>query len=169
VSGKELKDWQVEAFQLGRPAQYFMSQAPGGSGKSLLMVFAALKLRLQESLHAPTVIIVVDRIDLDTQITATFNATDVPNLVPVENRAELERLLAQGARKVILIGPAARSRSEARSMSVLARSMSSAACRSGFQTTVSMVVGASVRSIGLSPSIGPTRPRLREHRSSCRR
>ncbi len=73
-----------------------------GSGKSLLMVFAALKLRLQESLHAPTVIIVVDRIDLDTQITATFNATDVPNLVPVENRAELERLLAQDARKVII-------------------------------------------------------------------
>nr|WP_302551960.1 hypothetical protein [uncultured Bilophila sp.] len=26
----------------------------------------------------PTVIIVVDRIDLDTQITATFNATDIP-------------------------------------------------------------------------------------------
>jgi type I restriction enzyme R subunit len=73
-----------------------------GSGKSLLMVFAALKLRMHEALRNPTVIIVVDRIDLDTQITATFNAADVPNLVPVENRAELERLLAQDARKVII-------------------------------------------------------------------
>ena len=31
----------------------------------------------------PTVLIVVDRIDLDTQITATFNAADVPNMVGV--------------------------------------------------------------------------------------
>ncbi len=31
------------------------------------------------TLGNPTVLIVVDRIDLDTQITATFNAADVPN------------------------------------------------------------------------------------------
>jgi type I restriction enzyme R subunit len=37
-----------------------------GSGKSLLMVFAAQKLRLHPKLGNPTVIIVVDRIDLDT-------------------------------------------------------------------------------------------------------
>ncbi|RUM92214.1 MAG: hypothetical protein DSZ23_00900, partial [Thermodesulfatator sp.] len=36
-----------------------------GSGKSLLMVFAAQKLRLQPALRNPTVIIVVDRRDLD--------------------------------------------------------------------------------------------------------
>ena len=47
-----------------------------GSGKSLLMVFAAQKLRFHPQLDNPTVIIVVDRIDLDTQITATFNAAD---------------------------------------------------------------------------------------------
>ena len=58
-----------------------------GSGKSLLMVFAAQKLRLHEKLLNPTVLIVVDRIDLDTQITATFNATDVPNMVGVATRA----------------------------------------------------------------------------------
>jgi hypothetical protein len=51
-----------------------------GSGKSLLMVFAAQKLRMHPKLGNPTVIIVVDRIDLDTQITATFNASDVPNI-----------------------------------------------------------------------------------------
>ena len=43
-----------------------------GSGKSLLMVFAAQKLRMRADLKNPTVMIVVDRIDLDTQITATL-------------------------------------------------------------------------------------------------
>ena len=41
-----------------------------GSGKSLLMLFAARKLRLHPALGNPTVIIVVDRVDLDTQIAA---------------------------------------------------------------------------------------------------
>ena len=39
-----------------------------GSGKSLLMVFAAQKLRHDPLLKSPTVIVLVDRIDLDTQI-----------------------------------------------------------------------------------------------------
>ena len=73
-----------------------------GSGKSLLMVFAAQKLRLHEKLLNPTVLIVVDRIDLDTQITATFNATDVPNMVGVATRQELQTLLGQDVRKVLI-------------------------------------------------------------------
>jgi type I restriction enzyme R subunit len=73
-----------------------------GSGKSLLMVFAAQKLRLHPQLGNPTVIIVVDRIDLDTQITATFNAADVPNMVGVETRQELQTLLGQDVRKVLI-------------------------------------------------------------------
>ena len=73
-----------------------------GSGKSLLMVFAANKLRLHPALGNPTVIIVVDRIDLDTQITATFNAADVPNTVPARTRGELQYLLARDSRKVII-------------------------------------------------------------------
>jgi type I restriction enzyme R subunit len=73
-----------------------------GSGKSLLMVFAAQKLRLHPKLGNPTVMIVVDRIDLDTQITATFNAADVPNMVGVADRKELQTLLAQDVRKVLI-------------------------------------------------------------------
>lgn len=73
-----------------------------GSGKSLLMVFAAQKLRMQRDLKNPTVIIVVDRIDLDTQISATFHASDIPNLVKADTRAELERLLKQDTRKIII-------------------------------------------------------------------
>ena len=73
-----------------------------GSGKSLLMVFAAQKLRLHPRLGNPTVMIVVDRIDLDTQITATFNAADVPNMVGVETREDLQALLKQDVRKVLI-------------------------------------------------------------------
>lgn len=73
-----------------------------GSGKSLLMVFAAQKLRLHPELKNPTVMIVVDRVDLDTQITATFNAADVPNTVAANTRAELQTMLAQDVRKVII-------------------------------------------------------------------
>ena len=73
-----------------------------GSGKSLLMVFAANKLRLHPELGNPTVVIVVDRVDLDTQITATFNAADVDNLVTAQTRSELHDLLAKDSRKVII-------------------------------------------------------------------
>jgi len=73
-----------------------------GSGKSLLMLFAAQKLRRQEELGNPTVIIVVDRIDLDTQITATFNTAEVANMVTTENIKELHDLLEQDSRKIII-------------------------------------------------------------------
>lgn len=73
-----------------------------GSGKSLLMVFTALKLRAMAALTNPTILIVVDRIDLDTQITGTFNASDVPGLVSTDSRAQLQTLLSQGVRKVII-------------------------------------------------------------------
>ncbi len=73
-----------------------------GSGKSLLMVFTALKLRAMAELTNPTILIVVDRIDLDTQITGTFNASDVPGLVSADSRHELQTMLSQGARKIII-------------------------------------------------------------------
>jgi type I restriction enzyme R subunit len=73
-----------------------------GSGKSLLMVFAAQKLRLEPELGNPTVIIVVDRIDLDAQISSTFHASDVPNLVKAETREDLQKLLKQDTRKIII-------------------------------------------------------------------
>jgi type I restriction enzyme R subunit len=73
-----------------------------GSGKSLLMVFAAQKLRMHPKLKNPTVMIVVDRIDLDTQITATFNAADIPNMIGAGTQQELQSLLAQDMRKIII-------------------------------------------------------------------
>lgn len=73
-----------------------------GSGKSLLMVFAAQKMRLDPALHNPTILIIVDRVDLDAQISATFHASDIPNLVKAESRQDLETLLKQDTRKIII-------------------------------------------------------------------
>lgn len=73
-----------------------------GSGKSLLMLFAAQKLRKQQDLDSPTVIIVVDRIDLDTQLTATFNTADVPNMITTDSIRDLHKLLEQDTRKIII-------------------------------------------------------------------
>jgi type I restriction enzyme R subunit len=73
-----------------------------GSGKSLLMVFAAQKLRMHAGLKNPTVLIVVDRIDLDSQITGTFTGADIPNLEKADTREKLQLLLAQDVRKIII-------------------------------------------------------------------
>jgi type I restriction enzyme R subunit len=73
-----------------------------GSGKSLLMVFAAQKLRRDPDLKSPTVIVLVDRTDLDTQITGTFNAADVPNVETTDSISELQTLLERDTRKIII-------------------------------------------------------------------
>ena len=73
-----------------------------GSGKSLLMLFAARKLRLHPALKNPTVMILVDRIDLDSQISGTFYANDAANLVKAESRKDLEETLSKDSRKIII-------------------------------------------------------------------
>ncbi len=73
-----------------------------GSGKSLLMLFASRKLRMHPALKNPTVLVVVDRIDLDSQISGTFYAADMANLVRTDSRKELQELLAKDVRKVII-------------------------------------------------------------------
>ena len=73
-----------------------------GSGKSLLMVFAAQKLRMVPELKNPTVVIVDDRIDLETQITATFNASDIPNLTSAATKEELLSFFRGDMRKILI-------------------------------------------------------------------
>lgn len=73
-----------------------------GSGKSLLMVFAAQKLRMMPELKNPTVVIVDDRIDLETQITATFNASDIPNLTSASAKEELIDFFRGDMRKILI-------------------------------------------------------------------
>jgi type I restriction enzyme, R subunit len=63
-----------------------------GSGKSLTMIFAGQKLRRHPSLENPTVLIVVDRRDLKTQLSDDFDACDYPN---VEKALGVEDLKAR--------------------------------------------------------------------------
>ena len=71
-----------------------------GSGKSWLMVFAAQKLRRQECLKAPTVVIVDDRIDLEDQITGDFTRAEIPNVDSISSKQELEEKIHQ--RKILI-------------------------------------------------------------------
>ena len=73
-----------------------------GSGKSLLMVFAAQKLRMTPELKNPTVVIVDDRLDLETQITATFNASDIPNMQSLATKEDLINFFKQDQRKIAI-------------------------------------------------------------------
>ena len=91
----------VERVKAGSPKKGLIWHFQG-SGKSLLMVFAAMKLRMMKELASPTVIIVNDRIDLEGQIAGTFTMADVPNLEGVSSCEELEKKLKSDIRKVLI-------------------------------------------------------------------
>lgn len=73
-----------------------------GSGKSLLMIFAAQKLRMIPELKNPTVVIVDDRISLETQITGDFTAADIPNLDSAGTKEELIKFFKADTRKILI-------------------------------------------------------------------
>jgi type I restriction enzyme, R subunit len=64
-----------------------------GSGKSLTMVFAGQKLRRHQALNNPTVLIVVDRRDLKTQLSDDFDACDYPNVEKALGVEDLKKKL----------------------------------------------------------------------------
>ena len=64
-----------------------------GSGKTLTMVFAGQKLRRHPALDNPTVLIVVDRRDLKTQLSDDFEACDYPNVEKALGVQDLKRRL----------------------------------------------------------------------------
>ncbi|MED5369675.1 MAG: HsdR family type I site-specific deoxyribonuclease [Myxococcota bacterium] len=72
-----------------------------GSGKSLTMVFAALKLKFHRGLSSqrlqnPNLLIITDRIDLHDQISATFVACGLPNPVDADSIDKLQQNLVPG-------------------------------------------------------------------------
>jgi len=73
-----------------------------GSGKSLTMLYLAVKLRRIEALSNPTIIIVTDRKDLDNQITNTFRRCGFANPQQAEGVRDLKRLLQQGTGSTIM-------------------------------------------------------------------
>ena len=91
----------VERVKSGKPKKGLIWHFQG-SGKSLLMVFAAQKLRMTKELNNATILIVLDRIDLKNQIFSTFSAADVPNLVIAENKNDLKNKLTGDVRKIII-------------------------------------------------------------------
>lgn len=91
----------VERVKTGKPKKGLIWHFQG-SGKSLLMVFAAQKLRMTKALNNATILIVLDRIDLKNQIFATFSAADVPNLIIAENKNDLRSKLTGDVRKIII-------------------------------------------------------------------
>lgn len=64
-----------------------------GSGKSLTMIFAGNKLRRHPALQNPTVLIVVDRRDLKTQLSDDFDACDYANVDKALGVQDLKRKL----------------------------------------------------------------------------
>lgn len=91
----------IERVKAGYPKQGLIWHFQG-SGKSLLMVFAANKLRMIPELENPAVVIVDDRIDLETQITATFNASDIPNMAAAKTKDELIKFFQGDMRKILI-------------------------------------------------------------------
>ena len=73
-----------------------------GSGKSLTMLWLALKLRRDPHHDNPTIVIVTDRVDLDEQITKTFIACGVPNPERAESVRELRELLSGATGKTVM-------------------------------------------------------------------
>ncbi|MBX5436817.1 MAG: type I restriction endonuclease subunit R [Alicyclobacillaceae bacterium] len=67
-----------------------------GSGKSLTMVYLAVKLRRIAELQNPAIVVVTDRKDLDAQITHTFRRCGFPNPFHAESVADLRKLLRRG-------------------------------------------------------------------------
>lgn len=73
-----------------------------GSGKTLLMAFASARLRQLLDLDAPTVLVVLDRLDLIEQVESEFASVGIPGLKLAETRDQLRRMLADDVRGVIV-------------------------------------------------------------------
>jgi type I restriction enzyme R subunit len=72
-----------------------------GSGKTILMAFAAAKLRRE--LNAPTVVIALDRLELTEQLGAQFRSAGIPQLSFAESREELQRMLGEHDRRGVIV------------------------------------------------------------------
>ena len=73
-----------------------------GSGKSLTMLWLALKLRRDESQQQPTVVIVTDRTKLDRQIAGVFQACGFPNPERADSVRGLRRILEHPTGRTVM-------------------------------------------------------------------
>ena len=73
-----------------------------GSGKSLTMLWLALKLRRDESQRQPAIVIVTDRTKLDRQIAGVFTACGFPNPERAGSVWSLRRLLEHPTGRTVM-------------------------------------------------------------------
>lgn len=102
LGGEAIVQRVLSTFQAGEGPKKGLIWHFQGSGKSWLMVFAAQKLRKQNELKAPTVVIVDDRIDLEDQITGDFTRAEIPNIESAKDKDALEKFFKQDQRKILI-------------------------------------------------------------------
>ena len=73
-----------------------------GTGKSLLMAFASLMLLNDPQVGGPTIVVVLDRLDLIEQIQRQFRTAGLPRVTVAETKEELRRVLRQDRRGIVL-------------------------------------------------------------------
>ena len=73
-----------------------------GSGKSITMFYTAWKLRFEPRLKNPKVFILVDRVDLDTQIFETFINCGGKNVIRATSRRDLEQKIKSPERGIFI-------------------------------------------------------------------
>ena len=73
-----------------------------GSGKSLTMLWLALKLRRDEAQQQPTVVIVTDRTKLDRQIAGVFAACGFPNPERADSVRDLRGILEHPTGRTVM-------------------------------------------------------------------
>ena len=73
-----------------------------GSGKSLTMLWLALKLRRDESQRQPAIVIVTDRTKLDRQIAGVFTACGFPNPERAASVRSLRRILEHPTGRTVI-------------------------------------------------------------------
>lgn len=73
-----------------------------GTGKTLLMAFSALMLLNDEAVGGPTVVVVLDRLDLIEQVQRQFTTAGLPRVTTAETKSELQRVLKEDRRGIVL-------------------------------------------------------------------
>jgi len=73
-----------------------------GTGKTLLMAFAALMLLHDERVGGPTVVVVLDRLDLIEQVERQFKTAGLPRVTTAGTKEELRQVLRDDRRGIVL-------------------------------------------------------------------
>lgn len=73
-----------------------------GSGKTLLMAFGSLRLLNDERVGGPTILVVLDRLDLIEQVQRQFMTAGLPHVSVADTKADLRETLRTDRRGIVL-------------------------------------------------------------------